>query len=131
MKTNWSHLDKYRFNQADQPHSSSPGSTYGAFQVPYQGKTVVLRIIATDGLDGTVDTGWEHVSVQTYDQLFGKSKIPTWAEMCFVKSLFWEPHECVVQFHPEEKDYVNVHQFVLHLWRYKMGSFPMPPKELV
>jgi hypothetical protein len=51
--------------------------------------------------------------------------------MSNVKNLFWGSDECVVQFHPAEKDYVNIHPHVLHLWACPNIKFPMPPKEMV
>src|SRR5262245_59480517 len=54
--------------------------------------------------------GWEHVSVST------QRRTPNWAEMCFVKDMFWEAEETVIQFHPPESKYVNNHPFVLHMW---------------
>ena len=68
---------------------------------------------------------WEHVSVSSAGD---PARIPTWEDMCFVKSLFWHPEECVVQFHPPEAEYINHHPGVLHLWRWTGGAFPMPPK---
>jgi len=71
------------------------------------------------------DTGWEHVSVSS------EHRPPTWDEMSWVKDLFWEKHECVVQFHPPESEYVNYHPYCLHLWRAIEMSFPMPASILV
>lgn len=67
---------------------------------------------------------WEHVSVSARG-------IPTWEEMCWVKGRFWEDNECVVQFHPPEDKYVNVHENVLHLWKPVGIEFPQPPVECV
>jgi hypothetical protein len=78
-----------------------------------------LTIIFSDGL------GWEHVSVST------PNRVPNWAEMCFVKNLFWSPDDVVVQFHPARSEYVNDHPFCLHLWRPCGRSFPSPPSVLV
>lgn len=64
-----------------------------------------LRIIAGNG------DGWDHVSVSLPD------RCPTWGEMCKVKSLFFDKDEMVIQYHPPEKDYINIHEHVLHLWR--------------
>jgi hypothetical protein len=80
-----------------------------------------LKIIASGG----DETGWEHVSVST------PRRPPNWQEMCFVKELFWEPDECVVQFHPPESQYVNNHPHCLHLWRSIREAFPLPPAILV
>ena len=69
--------------------------------------------------------GWEHVSVSM------KNRCPTWEEMCLVKNIFWNPDECVVQYHPPEKEYVNCYPHCLHLWK-KIGSdFETPPKKLI
>lgn len=73
-----------------------------------------LRVIFSDG------AGWDHVSVST------PGRPPTWEEMCFVKDLFFDPEECVVQFHPPASVYVNRHKSCLHLWRKQDGSFPLP-----
>ena len=69
--------------------------------------------------------GWEHVSV-SYN-----GKCPTWDEMCYVKNIFWNEDECVVQYHPAKKDYVNLHPYCLHLWKPIGIDIPKPPKELV
>ena len=71
--------------------------------------------------------GWEHVSVSVHN------RCPTWPEMAFIKDLFWEKDDLVVQMHPPESDYVNNHPYCLHLWR-KVGSNDFcerPGRELV
>ena len=79
-------------------------------------------VVASDGM------GWEHVSVsvQNYPDL-----TPTWDEMCWIKDLFWGRDECVVQYHPVEEDYVNLHGGTLHLWRPTEFEFPIPKIEMV
>jgi hypothetical protein len=78
-----------------------------------------LRVIASDG------DGWEHVSVSLID------RTPHWDEMCYVKNLFWDAEDCVVQYHPPASLYVNCHPYVLHMWR-KVGSeFEVPPTYMV
>ena len=68
---------------------------------------------------------WEHVSVSF------KDRTPTWEEMCRVKDTFWNDNECVVQFHPPKSEYVNVHQYCLHLWKKSGSEFETPPKAFV
>jgi hypothetical protein len=98
---------------------------YGCFQV-LGPAGLPLRIIASAGDDDDPEAnGWEHVSVST------KHRIPTWAEMCFVKDLFWDEEETVIQFHPPKSQYVNQHPYVLHLWRQRHTPFPLPPSHLV
>lgn len=75
-------------------------------------------------LGGLPPPAWEHVSVSA-------ATVPTWAEMCWVKGLFWGPEEWVVQYHPAVSEYVNDHERVLHLWRPIGVPVPTPPKECV
>jgi hypothetical protein len=51
--------------------------------------------------------------------------------MCFVKDLFWDEEECVVQFHPPKSKYVNHHTRCLHLWKQIGVVVPMPPTKLI
>lgn len=81
-----------------------------------------LNILISDGL------GWDHVSVSLAGNL---ATAPSWAEMCWVKELIFEPQECVVQYHPPQSSYVNVHPGCLHLWRPQTGRLLMPPVSLV
>lgn len=97
------------------------------YRMPYNDRVDMWILVSSD-------YRWEHVSVS----LLTKSKepclierCPKWDEMQFVKDKFFKEDECVVQFHPAKKDYVNNHPYVLHLWRPIDGNFPMPPKELV
>ena len=71
---------------------------------------------------------WEHVSVHAVTGN-GIPCIPTWREMCHVKDLFWEEEACVIQYHPPQSSYYNLHTHVLHLWRPVGQAVPMPPLE--
>jgi hypothetical protein len=103
------------------PLASEPAwGPYGAFFV--QGPCgCELKIIASGG----EETGWEHVSVST------QRRPPNWVEMCFVKDLFWEAEECVMQLHPPRSDYINCHPHCLHMWRPVHHDIPRPPAVLV
>jgi hypothetical protein len=121
--------DQYRFKQAGNPWASGPeNGMNGAFHIPLSGMghRVIAYCIVSDGSDDRVPVPWEHVSVQIYE--YGRHRIPTWIEMCKVKDIFWHEEECVVQYHPPKSEYVNCHPCVLHLWRYKGGEMPTPPK---
>lgn len=89
----------------------------GAFEIPW-GK-ITFRVICSDG------AGWEHVSVSL------PLRCPTWEEMCYVKDLFWDEHECVMQLHPPKSEYVNNCPTCLHLWRPTSQLIPMPDSILV
>lgn len=82
----------------------------------------ILRIMASDGSDWPMDgPAWEHVSISLAD------RCPIWKEMVFVKDLFWDESECVLQFHPPKSQYVNCHPYCLHLWKPVGIEIPTPP----
>lgn len=119
MKLDFTELEQFR-NQAPNFEEQRPGDRFGLFRIVFKGAR--LQIVACCAREGYQ---WEHVSVK------GHGCCPTWEQMSHVKSLFWEPSECVVQYHPAEKDYVNIQPHVLHLWKPVGVEFPMPPKEMV
>lgn len=130
MKTN--PPNQFRRRNVGQWSSRDEDGMNGAFSIPLSGfgHKVIANCIVSDGRCDEYDpstaeiAGFEHVSVHILE--FGKQRIPTWAEMCAVKDLFWDPEECVVQYHPPKSDYVNNHPHVLHLWKWLKGEFPRP-----
>lgn len=88
----------------------------GFFQIPFKSHT--LNVIASDG------GGWEHVSISL-------NRIPNWGEMCFIKDLFWDEEDCIVQYHPPKSEYINNHPNVLHLWKPVKEKIPLPPSIMV
>lgn len=98
----------------------------GYFIIPHN-KIINQRmyVIASDGL------GWEHVSVSIGSVGMEPKRIPTWYEMCYIKSLFWDEEDAVVQIHPPKSEYINMHEHVLHLWRKCDTDWETPPKILV
>ena len=115
--------EKFRLSPADDPKYGSDEryGNNGAFYI----KSLKLRrpvfCIASDRM------GWEHVSVTVQ----GVERAPFWHEMCFVKQLFWDRDDAVVQYHPAESEYVNCHPYCLHLWRPVGVEFPIPDRRLV
>lgn len=85
----------------------------GAFRIKCG--SAKLHVICSDGM------GWDHVSVSL------PTRTPTWEEMAYVKSLFFDDDEVVLEYHPAKSDYVNNHPFCLHLWRPQNETIPMPP----
>jgi hypothetical protein len=98
--------NKYRITKGVGASDESYGNN-GAFIID-RGRTKFI-IVASDG------EGWEHVSVHCVTE--GKERTPTWSEMCFIKNMFWDADDCVIQYHPPESNYVNLHKYTLHLWR--------------
>jgi len=88
---------------------------------------VDLKMLASDGAD-PISQGWQHVSVSLAVKHIKRP--PNWQEMCFVKDLFFEDEETVVQFHPKKSRYVNAHPYCLHLWR-RPHPYDLPPEELL
>jgi hypothetical protein len=72
---------------------------------------------------------WEHVSVSV--RVPGETRCPTWEEMCEIKDMFWDKDETVIQYHPAEADYVNMHPHTLHLWKPIGVELPTPPSIMV
>ena len=116
--------NKYRVRTGE--FRTDDDCNFGAFFIPVSLGKAPLKIIATDGMDAEqFGPPWEHVSVSL------PNRCPTWEEMAFVKSQFWDDTDCVIQYHPPRSEYVNNHRFCLHLWRPVGVSLPMPPSLLV
>jgi hypothetical protein len=114
--------EKHRVKRGPMGSNARYGNN-GAFFVPNKLRAKAgeppLAVIASDG------GGWEHVSVSL------PHRCPTWPEMAYVKGLFWDDGDCVLQFHPPQSEYVNNHQFCLHMWRPTHAIVPMPPSLMV
>lgn len=95
----------------------TPYDDGGAFIIPCRGRD--LMVIASYG------AGWDHVSVSL------ANRTPNWQEMSYVKSLFWNENECVMQLHVAKSDHINIHNHCLHLWRPQKQEIPIPPKFMV
>lgn len=123
MKKDWSQVENYRIRSGD--FKSLTGEHFGAFYIesPKSGRAP-LRCIVDDGTNPEFP-GWEHVSVSL------ENRTPSWDEMQFIKTLFWDDEETVLQFHPKKSKYKNQHPYVLHLWRQVGINHPLPPSILV
>lgn len=106
------------------PLRGSAGAMYGFFQIPFDG-AILYAISGGFGKGKRPEDQWEHVSVSLHE------RCPTWAEMDYVKSLFWGDHETVLQFHPKLSQKVNIAQTCLHLWKRRGRNHELPPTELV
>lgn len=103
---------------------SDPGKFDGAFQLMGPCGAMV-RIVASDASHESAQ-GWEHVSVSC------PNRCPNWLEMCFVKDLFWNDDELVIQYHVPKAQHINNHPHVLHMWRDTLHPHPrMPPSHFV
>lgn len=100
----------------------------GAYQIDHP--TILnyyFQVIASTGMN------WDHVSVCLRHRSKGQfiERTCTWKEMCFIKDFFFKKEETVVQYHPAESNYVNLHPYVLHLWRPQHVELPTPETIMV
>ena len=112
-------LNKYRNNELQTEMlkgCSLPRSKFGSFRIPLNGNDTAL-VIADNAMS---NPDWEHVSVSLPDRCL------TWDEMCKIKDLFFDDEEAVFQIHPPKSEYVNFHEYCLHLWKPKGVPFPRP-----
>lgn len=114
-------LEKYRVKSGF--FKSNEGDQFGLFFIPYGVGKTPLKVLCAP-FDHPFN-GWEHVSVSL------PKRCPTWEEMSFVKDLFWDETEVVVQFHPAKKDYINTHPFCLHLWKKQGENLETPQTFLI
>jgi hypothetical protein len=105
VREDWHHLDEYRVGSA--------------FEIPF--RSAKMFVVASNG--GRV-AEWEHVSASL------KNRCPNWEEMSFLKDLFWDDEETVVQFHPKKSEYVNNSANCLHLWKPIGSEVELPPSVL-
>lgn len=103
--------------------ASGTGDDFGAFIIPGpRGRN--LCVIASSG-DEAAGADWEHVSVSL------PSRLPNWPEMCFIKCLFWDPEDVVMQLHLAQSKWINNHPYCLHMWRPLKEIIPLPPAATV
>lgn len=108
-----------------------------------QNKYIQIVKEGKDGFGGTVydkktrtklnfilswGAGWEHCSVSITDRY---KRCPSWEQMSFIKDSFWNDDECCIEYHPAKKDYVNNHEYCLHIWKPIDQEIPTPPSLMV
>lgn len=96
--------EDFRFTDSPVLNMFNLDSKNGVFVIPMESREKA-QVIASDAF------GWEHVSISFRD------RCPTWEEMCFIKNLFWDAEDLVIQIHPPASEYVNNHPYCLHLFR--------------
>lgn len=118
-------IEKYRLTNHPELGSDSSYGNNGFFIIPHHRITdYEYRVQVSDG-------EWEHVSITVAPHNKKATRCPTWEEMCYIKELFWEPEDVVIQFHPKKSEYINMHPFCLHLWRSIDQVIPTPPSIMV
>lgn len=97
--------------------ASSPGEPWGRFFLRTNDGVKLCVFVSRS----TPEIPWDHVSVSTPE------RCPTWKEMCWIVSLFFEDEETVMQLHPPKSEWINDHPTCLHLWRPTAAEIPRPP----
>lgn len=122
------HLSAFRNHDHPRYGSTDEAGMNGFFVIPLDKEKRDFALVIASG--GAPEMPWEHVSVRVAEHRNRKmfERTPHWWEMCLVKDLFWEDEEIVMQIHPRESEYVNLHPCVLHLWRPLNCEIPTPPK---
>lgn len=122
VKADWTHLEQFRGRGDRTPanYRTETGEKQGVFYL-MKGSIRIIAIASS----GDEEIPWEHVSARVVEHR--GDRCPNWEEMCWLKDLFWNEEEVVVQFHPKRSEYVNNHAAVLHLWKWLGGEIPTPP----
>lgn len=131
--------NQYRINHPFLGSDNSYGNN-GYFVIPHHRiQDYFYNVQVSDG------EGWEHVSVtltRRQDILINRrpsnkfkmkavERCCTWEEMCYIKSIFWDDEERVMQLHPPKSMWVNNHPYCLHLWRPIEKEVPLPDALMV
>jgi hypothetical protein len=118
--------EQYRLKDHYFLKSDSSYGNNGFFVIPhYKISLYFFQCQVSDGL------GWQHVSISLIKEHINRKKemvnrCPTWEEMCFIKSIFWDDEEPVMQLHPPKSQWVNNHPYCLHLWKPNNIDIPLP-----
>lgn len=116
-------VEKYRISIPNFKYSSDESFGNNGLFI-FKVNQEIFRCIVSDG------NNWDHVSV-SIETINEKTRLPTWEELNWIKNLFWDEDEEVIQIHPKKSNYINVHPNVLHLWRPQKEKIPMPPMYMV
>lgn len=116
-------VEKFRMRAGPLRSDSTYGNN-GAFIIPSPHQPDVLLCIVSDG------GGWDHLSAHG-ESGGGQMFTPSWDDMAFLKELFFEDDEVVMQLHPAKKYYINCEPHTLHLWRSQEKDIPTPPRWMI
>lgn len=121
MKKSLSHLNEFRYVDQELRFSGITGHpNFGIFIIPSVQDRRPVKVIFSRGF-----YGWDHVSISK------QKHPPSWKEMCWIKGLFFDDEEVVIQLHPAKSEWISNHDNCLHLWRPVVAVVPLPPPELV
>jgi hypothetical protein len=115
-------LNQYRITNAEalvHTNGWAGDEDHGSFTIQSCIDGALMVVIASN------DEGWDHVSVSR------KNRCPNWAEMSQIHRLFFKLDEVCIQLHLPEDRHINIHPFVLHLWRSHTQTYILPPRIFV
>lgn len=101
------------------PPSWYPGEdcASGAGKIYHRADGLLVLASVRKESDGRV---WAHVSCSYRDRL------PSYADLVDVKAVLFGADRAAYQVFPRERDHVNIHPYVLHLWGALDGDDPIP-----
>ena len=122
MRNSFKHIDKYKIETPPNyaklmKHKNS--EFIGAYEITFENSSRQTFLVMAS-IDKYCE--WEHVSVS----VLTADRTPKWNEMSYIKDLFFEEDEYVIQFHPAKKDYINFIGNCLHLWRNRLYPQRIP-----
>lgn len=128
--------EHYRVTDHPLLKSDSSYGNNGFFIIPHN--RIALYYYQCQVSDGM---NWEHVSISLIKDVAPArqrrkvykmvERCPTWEEMCYIKSLFWEDEDSVMQLHPPKSQWINNHPYCLHLWKPTDKEIPLPLQIMV
>lgn len=123
--------EQYRVRSGAMASSKQEGNN-GMFVVPHPKiKHATMFCIACDLPSEPGGQAWEHISTSVKSPKMIFNRCPNWDEMKFVKEMFWDDEDVCIQYHPKQSEYINTHEFVLHIWRPVGIELPRPEKDMV
>lgn len=114
---NMESLEKYANNTIGKSNISK------SFLIPLNDNKKAFVIASEDFV------GWDHVSAHIISVESGSlNRTPNNEEMQFLRNIFFEDEDVVVEFHPAKKDYINNYSYALHMWKSTDNVFSFPKR---
>lgn len=89
----------------------------GKFIIPFENGT--FEVTASNYM------GWDHISIVVITKN-GMARIAASEEIERLKKMFFGD-EVTIEVHPKKKDYINIDEVMLHVWRPLGKDLPLPP----
>lgn len=125
MKSDISHLEKFRHTKPGAALSSNEGDRFGVFYIQNAASSFIILFDSGEDHGGNPGTGWERAEMRV--AAHSGDRVPIYAEMDWLKGLFWDDDECAVQMHLPKHERRQAPPNTLYLWKEAGKEFPRPP----